>query len=1596
MTNAVTHPYTGAWPITRRASDQLRLFRAALLVGLLSLVALTTKAQGLEGIIVEDYYTITAADVSYLSGLGETPPAVGTKVYRIYVDMAPNYRMATVNGSPAVVGANVLDITTTTTFWNHSSGNKEPGQTSALDLGEAFDTYITIGLTGKTGGSAGCGANSQQMGQLKAFDTNGNLTLCSVYSGFPNAGVPDGNIPPPLPSPFPSVTSNLGGLINFAPLESGVGNSFQIVGDAWSTLPGRTGADPAGKNHMLIGQFTTDGALSFHINVELSSPAGVLESYKWQSAEPGATVRPELTYPTACIPPSITSTSPTGGAICSDAAALNLGVIKTGSYPLTYTWTGVGTITNANLEQASVTGFAAGNYNIAISNACGNVNQNVAIAVTTAPSGTISYAGSPYCSTSGTATVTQTATAGGTFSAPGGVIINPSTGAINLATSTPGTYTVTYTVPAGGGCAVFTTTASITITPGTATIAYAGSPACSTSGAALAVTRTGATGGVYSSTPGLTINSSTGAITQNTSTPGAYVVTYTVAATGGCPLFTATANVTITPGTATIAYAGSPYCSNGGNASVTLTGATGGAFSSTAGLSINGTTGEVNLGTSTAGTYTVTYTKTAGGGCGIITTTASITITALPTANIVYTGTPFCSTSGTVSPLFSGTAGGTYSSTAGLSINGTTGAITTGTSTAGSYTVTYTVAAANGCAQVTATTPVTINAAPTATISYTGTPFCSNSAPVSVSLTGTTGGTYSSAAGLSLNSSNGTITPGSSTAGTYTVTYTVAAGGGCAAFSTTTSVTITAAPAATISYGGAPFCSNGGTANVVRTGTSGGTYSSTAGLILSSTTGAITLAGSAPATYVVTYTVAAAGGCAVFTTTANVTIDAAVTYYQDIDGDGFGNAAVSQQACSQPAGFVLNSSDLCPTDPLKQAPGLCGCGQVDVDANLNGICDSQELTPLVKLGVVENQGKLEFRLKPDAAYTGFISSTVVTVRWVTTPGVSVSSAFPTMVNPNWVNSVGVVSNADFASNGIYSYATFTTFGVDPIGAADGLTANVETPFFTIPYTNTSGSCVAFEVIDDSYQTNNNLAWYISLAGQNKTNGYILGKESATGFPAVVCSNFTANLNASGSVTITTANVTGATPVNCGIVNRTINTNVFTCANVGPNPVILTATYVNGTTSTCTATVTVIDNILPVFTTPNGSLNATVQCSDVAGLNAALALVPVATDNCGTPTVLSQTDVTTPGACPNTYTRVRTWRARDASLNLSTVHTQTITVIDNTAPVLTTLPGALDVTLQCSNTAGLTAALALAPTATDNCGTVAITLLSDITTGPACNYVRTRTWRFADQCGNLSATYTQTITVVQIVRVSAKVFLDGPFVPATNRMNDGLRTLSLLPLAQPYTAAPFSYSGTETINASVLSNSANPDNNIVDWVLLELRNDVNPLVTVARRAALLQRDGDVVDVDGTSAVSFPGTGAGTFKVVVRHRNHLGAMTAAGIALTNTTTIVDFTLGSTFGTNAQKSYGTTTSALALWAGNSAVDNRLAYTGAGNDRDVVLVYVGGVVPTNTIFNVYASEDVNMNGNVRYAGGQNDRDPILFNIGGTVVTAQRFEQLP
>ena len=61
--------------------------------------------------------------------------------------------------------------------------------------------------------------------------------------------------------------------------------------------------------------------------------------------------------------------------------------------------------------------------------------------------------------------------------------------------------------------------------------------------------------------------------------------------------------------TATIAYSGSPYCATG-TATVTQTGTAGGTYTAPAGVSITAATGDINLATSTPGTYTITYSFT--------------------------------------------------------------------------------------------------------------------------------------------------------------------------------------------------------------------------------------------------------------------------------------------------------------------------------------------------------------------------------------------------------------------------------------------------------------------------------------------------------------------------------------------------------------------------------------------------------------------------------------------------------------------------------------------------------------------------------------------------------------------------------------------------------------------------------------------------------------------------------------------------------------------------------------------------------------------------------------------------------------------------
>ena len=242
-----------------------------------------------------------------------------------------------------------------------------------------------------------------------------------------------------------------------------------------------------------------------------------------------------------------------------------------------------------------------------------------------------------------------------------------------------------------------------------------------------------------------------------------------------------------------------------------------------------------------------------------------------------------------------------------------------------------------------------------------------------------------------------------------------------------------------------------------------------------------------------------------------------------------------------------------------------------------------------------------------------------------------------------------------------------------------------------------------------------------------------------------------------------------------------------------------------------------------------------------------------------------------------------------------------------------------------------------------------------------------------------------------VQLNVRAWLDGPFVQAQNLMRDDLRSAGLLPTVDPYGL------GT-TVAPAVLAVTGN--NAVVDWVRIDLRIHPENSGAVTSAAGLLQRDGDIVAADGSSPIGLNAP-PGNYHVVVRHRNHLPIMSAAPLPLSNMPTTLDLRLAGTptylraapFTDLPRKTVGNW---RLMWCGNGSGNDRVSYTGAGNDRDPILQAIGGVNPTATLAGQYRSEDVNLDGEVKYTGTANDRDPVLVTIGGTTPTATRVEQLP
>ena len=252
----------------------------------------------------------------------------------------------------------------------------------------------------------------------------------------------------------------------------------------------------------------------------------------------------------------------------------------------------------------------------------------------------------------------------------------------------------------------------------------------------------------------------------------------------------------------------------------------------------------------------------------------------------------------------------------------------------------------------------------------------------------------------------------------------------------------------------------------------------------------------------------------------------------------------------------------------------------------------------------------------------------------------------------------------------------------------------------------------------------------------------------------------------------------------------------------------------------------------------------------------------------------------------------------------------------------------------------------------------------------------------------------TVTPVNL-RLTAKVMLQGALIGTTNGlMRAELRTLSSFPLTTPYLSMGSRFTRVnnpaETIsNAGVLADFG--ANSIVDWVFLELRSASNSSNILSTRSALVQRDGDIVDIDGVSPVLFEGMTDGNYFLSVKHRNHLGIMTGQAISITTGNTIVDFTSNNIPLFAKVPAYnGVQTiqvgNTRALWLGNTSGDDRTIFSGQSTDKSPIYNAVDQS-PSNIFRQMtyvlvgYNDGDVDLNGRTIFAGQSNDVDRI-FNM--------------
>jgi hypothetical protein len=280
------------------------------LISFLSIIVFSISLHAqIEKVIVEKYYISDANDATDTTG-GILP--VGSTTYRVFIDLLPGCKLLSLYGDEN----HKIRFASDSVFYNY----KTEGKTIANEFNKnrlaestiALDTWLTLGQVTKTIVNKtyfGIPKNDDKSGSLIGGKNNdgGSATIATglISNTDVLAGIPittaDGM------SLFDSIPNNWYNTITIAGDDSTIfgsivsGKKFESKNCEVSNS-GVMGVD-ADSNQVLIAQLTTQGTLSFELNVLVKDTSGA--SIRYVAVDNGnlsddEQLSPYLTYPLQC------------------------------------------------------------------------------------------------------------------------------------------------------------------------------------------------------------------------------------------------------------------------------------------------------------------------------------------------------------------------------------------------------------------------------------------------------------------------------------------------------------------------------------------------------------------------------------------------------------------------------------------------------------------------------------------------------------------------------------------------------------------------------------------------------------------------------------------------------------------------------------------------------------------------------------------------------------------------------------------------------------------------------------------------------------------------------------------------------------------------------------------------------------------------------------------------------------------------------------------------------------------------------------------------------------------------------------------------